>query len=103
MNDKQPIGPVQPANNPATQSPYTAMARKSAVIISILLVIAGIIYLIKTKPTIAKYSGLAVLVLFIFAYFFVSFWGPSRYQQWKTSNSSGPKTYSGPQQVIAPK
>ena len=82
--------PLAPPQNPNQN--WEAKIRKVMVFGGIVLLIVGGIYLIKNKPKLAGgITGMLVL-LFVFAYFFVGFWGPSRYQQWKNRNNvkSGP-------------
>ncbi len=98
MDNTQPAL-MQPKIQPAAV--FTPMMRKSAVVILILLTIAGSIYLIKTKPKAAIYIGGGIVLLFIWAYFFLAMWGPSRYEQWKSRNSdTQPKTAVGPQPIL---
>lgn len=79
--------PLAEPRNPNPNWQQKAMIRKVMLFGGIVLLIVGGIYLIKNKPKLAGgITGMLVL-LFVFVYFFVGIWGPSRYQQWKDRNN----------------
>jgi len=83
---------TKPTSNTIQPIPYgmsqefrdkQAMQKKIGWVIGIIILI-GLIMLARKYPK-ATFGGIGVLLVYV--YFFVGFWGPSRYQRWKGRDS----------------